>query len=75
MSAYRSCQEPSLAPVNQKVRDFGLPEMPGAKPGSGVPKNCDFGLPELPGARPVSGQPKMHDFGLPELPGARPVFG
>ena len=67
---YRSCQEPGLAPDNKKNRDFGFPEPPGARPGSGGPKKHDFGLPELPGARPGSGEPKKHDFGLPELPGA-----
>ena len=54
------------------MHDFGLPELPGARPGSGEPIMHDFGLPELPGARPGSGEPKMHDFVLPERPGARP---
>ena len=30
ISVYRSCQEPDLAPVNQKWRTFGLPDLPGA---------------------------------------------
>ena len=44
------------------MRDFGFPELPEARPGSGEPKMRDFGLPELPEARPGSGEPKMNDF-------------
>ena len=57
------------------MHDPGSPELPGDKPGSGVPKIHDFGLPELPRARPGSGEPKMHDFGLPmrHEPGLAPV--
>ena len=57
------------------MSDFGLPELPGARPGSGEPKICDLGLPELPGARPDSGEGKMCNFCLPELPGAWPGSG
>ena len=39
----RICQEPGLAPVNQKMKHFGLPELSGARPGSGEPKMRDNG--------------------------------
>ena len=57
------------------MRDLGLPELPGARFGSGEPKMHDFGLPELPVARFGSGEPKMHDFGLLMHLGARPGSG
>ena len=57
------------------MHDFGLPELPGARPGSCEQKLRDFDLAKLPGARPGSGEPKMRDFGLPELPGDRPDSG
>ena len=34
ISVFRSCQEPGLAPDKNKIRYFGSPELPGARPGS-----------------------------------------
>ena len=61
-SVYRGCQELGLAPVNQKMRNLCLTELPGAGPGYVAPKIHVFGLPELPGARPGSGEPKNAPF-------------
>ena len=56
------------------MRDFELPKLPGAKPGSGKLKMYDFEFPELRGARPGSGEQKMRDFGLTcQEPGLAPV--
>ena len=52
-----------MVPVNQKRKDFGLQELPGASPGSGEPKKFDSGYPELAEARPGSGEPKTNDPG------------
>ena len=39
ISVHRSCQGPGLAPVNQKIHNFGSPELHGAGSGSGEPRN------------------------------------